>query len=120
MEELEQLYDEMRAAALRQPRTSTTSDLNPYRRTLENGIRLVFYLAIGRNQWKLSVYQAVSYPKPGDLKRIRQAFQVPDLAKDSRSVMSPWYIVRYEWPATAQGKLFDIEPAAPAQQYYRS
>lgn len=118
-EELKQLFDEMRAAALRAPRTSTISDLAPYRRMLDNGLRLVFYTNL--THWKLSVYRANNYPTPGQLKQICRAFGVPDLAKDCRALMLPWHIIRYEWPATEQGRLFEIEPAdAKGAAYYGS
>ena len=115
-EELKQLYDEMKAAALRAPRTSTTVDLAPYRRTMESGLRLVFYTNL--IHWKLSVYQAEAYPAPGQIKQIRRVFSVPDLAKDSRAVMRPWHIIRFEWPATEQTRLFEVGPSAKSAAYY--
>ncbi len=106
---LDRLYGEMRAVAIAKPRTSTNSSTDEYRRQTPTGLGLVLYVTI-KQVWRLSFYRQGHYPSPSEVRGVKKAFGVPGDAKESKTVIGEWHIVRLEWSEVAQGKLFELAP----------
>lgn len=114
---LDKLHKEMRAVALSKPRTSTYSSTDEYRRRTPTGLGIVLYVTIGQ-VWKLSLYRTGNYPSPSEIRAVKKSFGVPSDAKESKTVVDEWRIVRLQWPEITQGKLFEIVPKETTNYEY--
>lgn len=106
---LDRLYDEMRSVAVANPRTSTNEPTDLYRRRTPAGLGIVLYVSI-RHVWRMSLYRQGHCPSPAEVRGVKEAFGVPGDAKESRTVLDEWHIIRLEWPELKQGKLFELGP----------
>jgi hypothetical protein len=101
---LAQIAAEMRAYAIDNPRLHSTININPYRRRLSKGLKIVLYL--GRNHiWHLSLYRTATPPSPTEIAICRNVFNIPKDADQKTDDVHGWPIIRITWTEPGQMKL---------------